>query len=180
MLKAIWGRDAQCADGRLSRGAKQALAVFILLCLSTSFLGCKDRSPELKSDISETVDKPLTIFSQEITSTTHELTVSPGGEFQVPVMIKNPTDEQWSSFGKYPVVVSYLWFDNNVMFPPESQRTLLPARVPPGGSVMVTVKGKAPQKGQKLLLKITLVQEGVAWFAASGARSLEIPVEMTK
>ena len=43
---------------------------------------------------------------------------------------------------------------------------------------MLTVKGTAPEKGRKLLLKITLVQEGVAWFMINGAAPLEIPVEL--
>jgi hypothetical protein len=146
--------------------------------LAASLLGCKSRSPELKSETSGTVDQPLTNFSQEITSATHDLTLRPGGVFQVPVTIKNPTAEPWSSFGKYPVTVSYMWFDNGVMLPPESERTLLPARLPPGGSVTLTVKGTAPQKGQKLQLRITLVQEGVAWFMVKGALALEIPVEL--
>lgn len=178
MLKVFSDGASRRAHCRSSRRAKRTLVLVALLSLSTSFLACKSRSPELQSDTGETVDRPLTNFSQEITSAIHELTVSPGGAFQVPVTIKNPTDELWSSFGKYPVVVSYTWFDNGVMLPPESERTPLPVKVPPGGSIMVTVKGKAPQKGQKLLLRITLVQEGVAWFMVNGARSLEIPVEM--
>jgi hypothetical protein len=106
--------------------------------------------------------------------------VSPGGAFQVPVTIKNTTNEGWEIVGKYPVVVSYKWFQDGVMLPIEGERTLLPARLSPGDSVTLTVKGTAPQNGQKLLLKITLVQEGVAWFLLQGAHPLEIPVEMKK
>jgi len=76
------------------------------------------------------------------------------------------------------VVVSYKWFDHGVMLPIEGDRTLLPGKVPAGGSVNVTVKGTAPQTGQQLVLKITLVQEGVAWFLTKGAPPLEIPVEL--
>jgi hypothetical protein len=178
MSKLFSDRFSQCADGRLSRGAIEALVLVGLLCLSASFLGCKARSPELNSDASETVDKPLTNFSHDITSSVHALTLSPGEVFRVPVTIKNPTAEVWASAGKYPVLVSYMWFDKGVMLPPDSERTMLPSRVPPGGSVAVTVKGTAPQKGQKLLLRITLVQEGVAWFMVKGALALEIPVEL--
>lgn len=159
--------------------ARRVAVVAVAIGLAACFGACKSRSPELQSvNSGSPMDKPLTTFAEVITSATHELTVTPGGVFQVPVTIMNPTNDAWESSGKYPVVVSYKWFDNGVMLPIEGKRTLLPARVLPGASVMLTVKGTAPQTGQHLLLKITLVQEAVAWFMIKGGSSLEIPVEM--
>jgi hypothetical protein len=178
MSIVLFDSESLSAAGWPSKRAKQTSVFIVMLILASGFLSCKSRSPELKATTGETVDQPLTNFSQEITSSVQELTVSPGGAFEVPVTIKNPTDVTWSSFGKYPIVVSYIWFDNGVMLPPESQRTLLPAKLLPGGSITLTVKGTAPQKGQKLLLRITLVQEGVEWFLTKGARSCDIPVVM--
>lgn len=126
------------------------------------------------------MNAPLTTFNQEITSSIHELTVSPGGSFEIPVTIKNPTNEPWETSGKYPVEVSYKWFDNGVKLPIEGDRTVLPAKVLPGKSVMLTVKGTAPQTGQNLVVKVTLVQEAVAWFTEKGASPLVIPVEMKR
>ena len=160
---------------------KQTAFLTIALFLAVNTTSCKSGSPELQGGGSEPVmDKPLTTFNQQITSATRELTVSPGGRFEVPVTITNPTYEAWSSSGRYPVNVSYKWFDNGVMLPIEGDRTILPTRVPPGGTITLTVKGTAPQTGQKLLIKITLVQEAVDWFMFKGAPSLEIPVHMER
>ncbi len=79
-----------------------------------------------------------------------------------------------------PVEVSYKWFDHGVMLPIEGDRAPLPAKVAPGASVNLTVKGTAPQTGQQLVLKITLVQEAVARFMSKGAPTLDIPVALKK
>lgn len=109
-----------------------------------------------------------------------EWVISPGGAFQIPVTIVNPTKETWPHGGKYPVVVSYKWFDNGAMLPIEGDRTVLPSNVPPEAAVTMTLKGTAPPSGQNLLIKITLVQEGVAWFMIKGAPALELPARMQR
>jgi hypothetical protein len=179
MLSRLLNLELPTERGPLVWLAKRAFFLAIALCLAAGVTSCKSRPPELKSGGSESsTDAPLTTFNQKITSTSRELTVGPGGSFQIPVTISNPTNETWSSAGNYPVNVSYKWFENGVMLPIEGDRTLLPARVPPGGSVPVVVKGTAPQSGQNLTLKVTLVQEGVAWFMMKDAPCLEISVHM--
>jgi hypothetical protein len=60
----------------------------------------------------------------------------------------------------------------------EGERTPLPGKVLPGSSVQLIVKGIVPQSAHNLVLKVTLVQEGVAWFFEVGAPMLEIPVQL--
>lgn len=124
------------------------------------------------------MDAPLTEFDQNITSDVHELTVSPGGTFQIPVTITNPTKEAWSSSGKYPVTVSYIWFENGALLAYGEDRAVLPTTLAPGASVNLIVKGTAPKSGSNLVLRITMIQEMIAWFAIRGAPSLAVPVKL--
>ena len=148
-------------------------------CLLSTLSSCRNRSSEpLPTAASLSTNKPLDDFDAEITSTVQELKVTPGAPFEIPVTIKNCTQETWSSTGKYPVVVSYKWFDNGLILPIEGDRTALPTPLPPMRSVTVTVKGGVPSSGQNLVVRISLVQEGVAWFMMKGAPSLPIPAKM--
>lgn len=70
--------------------------------------------------------------------------------------------------------------DNGAMLPIEGDRRVLPSNVPPEAAVTMTLKGIAPPSGQSLLIKITLVQEGVAWFMIKGAPALELPARMQR
>jgi hypothetical protein len=63
------------------------------------------------------------------------------------------------------------------MLPIEGERTPLPAMLQPGESLGVEMRVVAPEQGRDLVLKITLVQEGVAWFMSKGGKSLDIPVK---
>ena len=163
-----------------SRGSLKGTACMaIALCLTAALISCKSRSPELQAgDADRSMERPLSTFNEEITSTVKDLTVTSGGSFEIPVTIKNPTSEAWSGTGKYPVTVSYKWFDNGAMLPIEGDRTMLPANLPPGASVTLAVKGSAPTSGENLVIKVTMVQEGVAWFMIKGSAPLELPVKI--
>lgn len=178
----LQSRFLELNTSKQSRGSLKGTACMaVALCLTAALLSCKSRSPELQAgDAEGSMEKPLSTFNEEITSTTKELIVTPGGPFEIPTTIINPTSETWSSTGKYPVTVSYKWFDNGVMLPIEGDRTLLPVSLPPGASVTLTVKGSAPPSGQNLLIKVTMVQEGVAWFMIKGAPALELPARMDR
>ena len=53
-----------------------------------------------------------------------------------------------------------------------------PGPLKPGDEASFAAKVVAPASGRDLTLKLTLVQEDVAWFMISGATPLEIRVEM--
>ena len=117
-------------------------------------------------------------FSQQITSSVHNLSVSPGEKLTIPVTVKNTCNRLVSTAGKFPVTFSYKWFDGGTMLGIEGERTFLPRPLNPGDEVSFAAKVVAPAGGQHLTLKLTLVQEGVAWFMTSGGTPLEIPVKM--
>jgi len=127
------------------------------------------------------VDAPLAQFSEQITSPVTNLRAKPGETIMVPVRIRNPTSERWASAGKYPVNLSYKWFDSSRMLNVEGVRTVFRGQVKPGEEVPLTAQVVIPvvsKEGMNLTLKLSLVQEGVAWFFIRGATTLDIPVKL--
>lgn len=79
--------------------------------------------------------------------------------------------------GRCPVNVSYKWLDGAAkLLPIEGERTPLPGPVPAGHAVNVDVRVIAPGQPGQFALRITLVQEGVAWFMMKSDTFLELPV----
>jgi len=122
------------------------------------------------------VDQPLTSFQQNITSTTTKLNLQAGQDIKVPVRIENPGQERWASAGRFPVDVSYKWFTGATMLPIEGERTVLPMPITPKGALDLDVRVVAPNEPGDYALRITLVQEAVAWFMIKGNTYLELPV----
>ena len=117
-------------------------------------------------------------FADEITSRVARLSLKPMQVVNLPVTIRNVSGAAWSSAGKEPILVSYKWFENKKMLPIEGERTGLPGIVRPGDTVWLSVRIVAPAAGRNLMVKVTLVWEGVAWFMSNGAQTLDIPVEL--
>lgn len=143
------------------------------------FHGATRPASELRATaLGSTVDSPLRAFSERITSPVANLKARSGEVITLPVRIMNPTEEPWASSGKYPVTLSYKWFDSGRMLDMEGQRTVLPGIVRPGQEVSLGVEIRIPKEGTDLTLKLSLVQEGVAWFLSRGGSSLDIPVKL--
>lgn len=140
--------------------------------------GSVDIPVKVFSDPVQPVAAPLKTFSQAISSPLQRLSVKPGDTVLVPVNITNTSSTPWSSGGKYPVTVSYRWFEGQTMLQEEGARTFLPGTVYPGQTVSLSLKTMTPANGMNLTLKVTLVQEGVAWFMSAGGVPLELPAEL--
>jgi len=128
------------------------------------------------SDSENGLQRPLKSFRQNLSSTTTSLTLHPSQDVTIPVRIQNPGTETWVSAGRYPVTISYKWFNKGRMLPIEGERTLLPAAVPSNQAVNVDVRVVAPAQSGDFDLRITLVQEGVAWFMLKSNTFLQLPV----
>ena len=66
-----------------------------------------------------------------------------------------------------PVFISYRWIDRRSGRPlkrPTSLRSPLPAAAPPHRGLRSVFKLLAPPREGEFLLRVTLLQEGVAWF----------------
>jgi hypothetical protein len=109
-----------------------------------------------------------------------------GIEAAVPVVVRNAGAAGWSSLGSlsqggsFRVALTYRWFDAaGHLVIAEGKRTLLPYDLPPGASARVAQQIVAPQKAGRYRLRLTLVQENVAWFDEMGAGAANYPVEIT-
>jgi hypothetical protein len=160
--------------------AKRLVATTVV---ALALCACSSRQPQAESASAESsspkeaspLDAPLPSFSQDIQSTVKSLSLKRGEKTLVPITIHNTEPTILATIGKDPITISYKWFDHGKMLPIEGERTGLPV-LKPGESVDVKANVVAPDTPGDMVLKITLVQEGVTWFMTAGAKSLELPV----
>ena len=126
----------------------------------------------------EEVDRPLTSFKQNLTTTTTGLNLQPGQDIKISVRVENPGLEMWTSVGRLPVMVSYKWFQGAEMLPIEGERTALPAPIGPKQAKNVAVQIVAPNHAGNFILRVSLVQEAVAWFMIRSNTFLDLPVSV--
>jgi hypothetical protein len=152
----------------------------LVFAVVLSSCGSRKEPTEQASPVAETndVNGPLASFSEDIQSSVKSLSLRPAESTLVPVTLRNTGPVLWSPTGRNPITISYKWFDQGKMLPIEGERTGLPRPVKPGESLDVQVKVVAPGKAGDLVLKVSLVQEGVAWFMTSGTKPLELPVNV--
>ncbi len=162
-------RDAIIA---LPRALLTGAAFFLFLA------GCTSTPTEQKAGTAAPgpveLNTPLSSFSQNMTSPSTSISGSPGQLVTIPVTMVNTEPVPLSSAGTYPVTVSYKWFQGPTMLPSEGERTLLPQPHGPGDQESFTVRVRVPDQTGDLRVKISLVQEGVAWFIMKGATPLEL------
>lgn len=110
----------------------------------------------------------------------------PGSVTRIAAAIRNDSESGWSAdgliqhAGSYRVSVCYRWLnaDGSAAVVVEGERTPLPEDVPPGGTIDVLVAVRAPAEPGKYLLRVTLVQENVAWFDQATGSQSQWPVEV--
>jgi hypothetical protein len=155
------------------RNVVLALAVS-LCCVGTA---CHEgATPQSEAEKKAGLQQPLTSFRQVLTSPKTELKLHPGEDIKIPVHIQNPGTETWVSAGQFPVAVSYKWFRDGQMLVIEGERTALPSAIGPNQAADVDVRVIAPPDPGKYGLRLTLVQEAVAWFMLKSNTFLELPV----
>ncbi len=90
-----------------------------------------------------------------------------GDDVEVAVEIVNDSAEVLSSLGRTPVHLGYLWVDptSGEIHDDGAIRTPLDPPVPPGAATRRTLVVRAPASAGSALLRISLVQEHVAWFS---------------
>jgi hypothetical protein len=106
----------------------------------------------------------LTSFRQVLSSAITRLALHRAQKISLPVQIQNPGSETWVGTARFPVTVSYKWFESGNMLPIEGERTVFPGSIQPGAATTVNIRVVAPERPGHYALRITLVQEGVAWF----------------
>ncbi|AYY58232.1 hypothetical protein EGY20_15710 [Burkholderia multivorans] len=91
--------------------------------------------------------------------------------FDVRVDVSNQSNFQLSSRAPNPVHLSYHWLDGTgeqvVVF--DGERTRLPMSLMPGDERQMQASVVAPASPGRYMLRLTLVQEGIAWLDGSGS-----------
>ena len=106
---------------------------------------------------------------------------APGSQHDLMVHLHNMADVSVSTAAPAPLQLSFQWEREGVKSSHdwESPRTALPDEIMPGTAVPVSVRVVAPMEPGVHRLRLTLVQEGVAWFdrvAPETACSLDIRI----
>ena len=87
-----------------------------------------------------------------------------GGVITLDVSIENTGTAIWGSISPTPIFISYRWFRQEAQGWIEGYRTLLAGLVPPSYTQDCLLKVVVPADPGDYLLRISLVQEQVAWF----------------
>ena len=97
-----------------------------------------------------------------------------------PVTVANTGAVTWPAAGTTPIHLSYHWLgaDGSVVVW-DGARGLLPADIAPGQSAIVSVPVTSPEQLGSYLLRIDLVQEGVAWFSGQGVAPRDFAIKVT-
>lgn len=90
--------------------------------------------------------------------------------FQITVKVENNSSFRVGSYGTCPFNISYHWIDkvtgDVLVF--EGVRSKVQPVLPAGGKAEKYVSVVSPDKAGEYVLRLTLVQEGVAWFDENG------------
>jgi hypothetical protein len=139
------------------------------------------RNAETERKLVESAPHPLARFGQILQPLFRPEAMRVGSPATIPVRITNPTTETWSAAGDgtgaLSVRLSYRWMDlggRAVVL--DGLRTLLPRDLGPGESVAVDAKVAPPEVPGPYVLRLSLVQEGVAWFDAAGGGASELRI----
>jgi hypothetical protein len=115
---------------------------------------------------------PLKDYRAKIVAMCSPETLQSGSEVLLPVQIKNKSKQTWPAFGLQSVTLSYRWYtDRGTILVADGLRTQLPNDVKPNESIAIAFHVKVPDAKGRLLLMVTLVQEGVVWFMERRAGS---------
>jgi hypothetical protein len=162
----------------------------VLACLGIFAAGCGSSSAPVSSTETRPaedhakdpgrVDAKLSSFAQEIRtrSDVTKLSLKVGQRITLPVTVRNMGSQPWSSAGGAPINFSFRWLLGSQDTMIEPARTPLNELLPPGGSASLDPNIVAPSTPGDYTLRLSMVQEGIAWFFNSGGQPLDIPVQV--
>jgi hypothetical protein len=129
--------------------------------------------------------RPLPDFDQVLAIRPPLARFAAGQTVRQSIDATNPSGHRWSALGRgantfdRAVRLSYHWLSaagETVVL--DGLRTELPHDLLPGEHVEVRVAIRAPEEPGRFVLRLTMVQEGIAWFDERGARTLDLPVDV--
>ena len=96
------------------------------------------------------------------------------------VTVTNSGTRTWSAFGATPVHLSYHWLTTagtTVVW--DGARASLPSDIAAGQSAVIALPVTAPSDAGAYLLRLDLVEEGVAWFSGQGVPTRDVPISVS-
>lgn len=116
------------------------------------------------------------VFHAEYKADRLKWQVKAGSKFVVPVTVENTSQVSWSS-GSGRVFVAYNWlYVDEQMLLRDGLRTPFPQDIAPGKEVLVNTNVIAPKEKGIYLLRVNMVQEGIAWFSDRKVKPLDLTV----
>jgi hypothetical protein len=163
------------------------------LVLMACFIVACEQGQESPSDtqtspapVEDTALPRLGDFQHEITLNWPLQSMTVGEAIRVPVTVKNTSTETWPTQASrdstlHVVHFSYRWYgtQGNVVVA-DGHRTPFLRDINPGETVTLEATVQAPDVNGRFVLRLTLVQEEVAWFADAGAQPLTVEVDVVR
>jgi hypothetical protein len=167
--------------GPLERERARRLALLLGVSVDPEGLSDANQPRQAKKAV---VPAPLKEFVQELSSSAPVHTLRVNEQVTLPVTVKNSGTEIWPATadptGKYVVHLSYHWLANaGTVVVRDGVRTELPQDLAPGEAVALAATLQAPAEAGEYVLRLTMVQEQVAWFENQGGQPLDMPVTVT-
>jgi len=122
----------------------------------------------------------LSMFAANIVAERVPTEISAGASVSIPLRVRNTGDQPWLASGPRPVRAAFHWLDVDgrpVVY--GGRRTPLPGDVSAGDEAGLELTVDAPERTGAHVLRITLVQEGVAWFDERGMTPVDVPIVIT-
>jgi Wzt-like putative exopolysaccharide export protein len=144
-------------------------------CLDPMFVGEVRLRPVVRADEMPSGNP----FQAELIAMEDVKAVGVREEIEVPMKVKNTSGAVWFPIGNNPVNVSYHWIDDKgETVVHDGSRTSLGRPVLPGDEITLNAGISGPEQPGNFTLRLTLVQEGIAWFEQRGVKTVDCPVRI--
>ncbi len=123
---------------------------------------------------------PAPVYRVAYLSHTTPPSMQPGQQVSAVVRLRNDGNILWCAGGETPVRLGCRWYDQagRELSDVPSPRTPLPQDVAAGQTATVTALLTAPAKPGIYAVRWDLIAEGVGWFSARGAATLDVGVRV--
>lgn len=167
-------------NSRLGEGYSFNARTFIkvLVCAGCVSLlsACDDGTQNAASPAPAAQAAQQDVFHAEYKADRLKWQVKAGSKFVVPVTVENTSQVSWSS-GSGRVFVAYNWlYVDEQMLLRDGVRTPFAQDIAPGKEVLVNANVIAPKEKGIYLLRVNMVQEGIAWFSDRKVKPLDLTV----
>lgn len=103
------------------------------------------------------------------------------GTWHIVVHLTRSSTEAWPTTGEHPVYLSYHWLDTaGATVVHDGLRTPIPDEIPWAEPVTLLMEVQTPASAGRFRLRLSLVQEAVAWFEEHGFEPIDLEVTVVE